>query len=192
MSKRNMKWETLGSVYLIKRPWLTARRDTVKLPNGTVHDEYYVLEYPDWINVIAETKDGKIIIERQYRHGLGIESYEIYAGVMENGEKPLQAAKRELQEETGHAGGEWQEIMTLSPNSGAMTNMCHCFVAKGVEKISDQHLDNTEDIDVYLFNKEKVFNMLNHREFKQALMVAPLLKYFSTTDITKELVTSLK
>lgn len=73
-----------------------------------------------------------------------------------------------------------------------MTNMCHCFVAKGVEKISDQHLDNTEDIDVYLFNKEKVFNMLNHREFKQALMVAPLLKYFSTTDITKELVTSLK
>ncbi len=56
MSERNMKWEILGSMYLIKRPWLTDRRDTVKLPNGTVHDEYYVLEYPDWINVIAETK----------------------------------------------------------------------------------------------------------------------------------------
>ena len=47
------KWETLKSDYIIKRPWLTARRDEVKLPNGVIHDEYYVLEYPDWVNVIA-------------------------------------------------------------------------------------------------------------------------------------------
>lgn len=183
MGEKDMKWELLDSEYLIKRPWLTARRDTVKLPNGTVYDEYYVLEYPDWINVIAETEDGKIVIERQYRHGLDIVEYEICAGVMEKGEEPLQAAQRELQEETGFAGGEWQEIMTISANPSTMTNLCHCFLAKGVKKVSGQHLDKTEDIDVYLFDKEKVFDMLKKDEFKQALMVAPLWKYFSSDNL---------
>ena len=53
--KRDMKWRTLSSEYLIRRPWLTARRDTVELPNGTVNDEYYVLEYPDWVNVVGSS-----------------------------------------------------------------------------------------------------------------------------------------
>ena len=61
------KWKTLKSDYIIKRPWLTARRDEVKLPNGVIHDEYYVLEYPDWVNVIAEDCEGNLIIERQHK-----------------------------------------------------------------------------------------------------------------------------
>ena len=69
--EKDISWQTLSSEYLIKRPWLTARRDVVRLPNGVVEDEYYVLEYPDWINVIALTRDGRMILERQYRHALG-------------------------------------------------------------------------------------------------------------------------
>ena len=68
MDKTNdRQWEVLESEYLIQRPWLTARRDKVKLPNGVVNDEYYVLEYPDWVNVIAITEDGRFVMERQYR-----------------------------------------------------------------------------------------------------------------------------
>lgn len=59
-----MKWRTLKSDYIIRRPWLTARRDTVELPDGTVNDEYYVLEYPDWINVIAITAEGMFVLVR--------------------------------------------------------------------------------------------------------------------------------
>ena len=73
-----MTWKTLESEYIIKRPWLTARRDKVQLPTGAVHDEYYVLEYPDWVNVIAITDDGRFVFVRQYRHGLGETSYEIW------------------------------------------------------------------------------------------------------------------
>ena len=58
-----MRWKTLKSEYLIRRPWLTARRDAVQLPTGVINDEFYVLEYPDWINVIAITKDGKMVME---------------------------------------------------------------------------------------------------------------------------------
>jgi 8-oxo-dGTP pyrophosphatase MutT (NUDIX family) len=177
-NKRDMRWRVLDSRYLFRRPWLTARQDKVQLPDGSVNDEYYVLEYPDWINVIAETDDVQLLIERQYRHGLGEVSYEICAGVIENGETPLQAAQRELQEETGFGGGEWHEMMALSPNSSSVNNISHCFYAHGVKKLYERHLDKTEDIEVYLFPRKKVFEMLEEGVFKQALMVAPLWKYF--------------
>ena len=77
---KDMMWKTLSSEYLIRRPWLTARRDCVALPDGRENDEYYVLEYPEWVNVIAETTDGRLILERQYRHALDVVSTEICAG----------------------------------------------------------------------------------------------------------------
>ncbi len=95
---KDKQWTVLESEYLIRRPWLTARRDWVRLPNGVENNEYYVLEYPDWVNVIALTEDGKFIMERQYRHGLRWTGYEICAGVCEEGETPLESAQRELHE----------------------------------------------------------------------------------------------
>ena len=79
-------WKVLFSEYLIKRPWLTVRRDKVLLPNGKIIPEYYVLEYPDWVNIIAVTKDNQIVIERQFRHGVDSTNYEIPSGVMEKGD----------------------------------------------------------------------------------------------------------
>lgn len=175
----DMKWKVLSSEYLIKRPWLTARRDVVELPNGAINKEYYVLEYPTWINVTAITKDGEMVMVRQYRHGLGQTNFEIVAGVMEQGEEPIDAAKRELMEEAGYGGGEWREVAVISANPSTTTNLTHCFLATGVEKISGQHLDATEDIEVYLFKAEEVKEMIRRGELVQALMLVPLLKYFS-------------
>ena len=177
--KRDMKWRTLKSDYIIRRPWLTARRDTVELPDGTVNDEYYVLEYPDWINVIAITAEGMFVLVRQYRHGIGQTCHEIVAGVMEQGEQPEAAARRELMEETGFGGGTWSETMVVSPNASTVTNVTHCFVATGVERIGSQHLDPTEDIEVCLVSREEMRRMLEQGEIKQALMAAPLWRYFA-------------
>ena len=157
MAKEIKKWTTLSSEYLIRRPWLTARRDRAMLPDGRIHPEYYVLEYPDWINVIALTRDGRMILERQYRHALGETSYEIVAGVMEQGESPEQAARRELLEETGYSGGEWTHLMDLSANPSTMTNLCHCFLAVGVEPTGHQHLDRTEYLEVHFFQPAEVW-----------------------------------
>lgn len=179
MEHDDKKWEILESEYLIRRPWLTARRDHVRLPDGVENKEYYVLEYPDWVNVIAITVDGKLVMERQYRHGLQWTGYEICAGVCESGENPLEAAKRELWEETGFGGGEWKLQMTISANTSTMTNLCHCFVATGVERISEQHLEATEDISVHLLTVDEVRNLLVGNEIRQALMAAPLWKYFA-------------
>ena len=177
------KWKILSSEYLVRRPWLTARRDVAQLPDGRINHEYYVLEYPDWVNIIAVTRDGQMILERQYRHALGKTCYELPCGVIEAGETPLEAAKRELLEETGYAGGEWQEWMTLSPNPATSTNLAHSFLATGVEKVSGQHLDATEDIDVYLVGPDFVRELLENNQILQALMAAPLWKYFYDKDV---------
>ena len=124
MEHKIKKWKLLESEYIIRRPWLTARREKVQLPDGTIHPEYYVLEYPDWVNIIAETKDGRYVLVEQYRHGLGEISIELCAGCVEPGEAPVDGARRELLEETGFGGGEWELIATLSPNSSTSTKMC--------------------------------------------------------------------
>lgn len=173
------KWKVLDSEYIVKRPWLTARLDKVQLPDGTVHPEYYVLEYPTWVNVIAITAGGDFVMVEQYRHGLRDVFTELVAGVVEEGEAPLEAARRELLEETGYAGGEWQEFMVISQNPGSTDNLTHCFLARGVEKVSGQHLDATEDIAVKLLTSEEVKEMLMSDRVKQSLMAAPLWKYFA-------------
>ena len=173
------KWKVLKSEYLFRRPWLTVRRDCVELPDGRQNPEFYVLEYPDWVNVIAITEDGKFVMERQYRHGLGKTCFEIPAGVIEEGEDPLDAAKRELMEETGYGEGKWRKIMTVSGNSSTTDNLSHCYVAEGVRKISGQHLDSTEDLEIVLLDTAQVKDLMVNDQIKQALMAAPLWRYFS-------------
>ena len=172
-------WKTLHSEYLIRKPWLTARRDEVQLPDGRVSPEYYVLEYPDWVNVIAITKDGRYVMERQYRHAAGRTCYELPCGVMEAGEQPLEAVRRELKEETGFTGGEWQEVMQLSANPSTMTNTIHCFVATGVEKTCEPQLDATEDLSVHLLSRDEVLAIVREGKMIQSPMLASLLKHFS-------------
>lgn len=174
-----MKWDIVKSEYLHRRPWLTVRQDTVRLPNGTVYDEYYVLEYPTWINVIALTPEGKFVMVKQYRHGLGIVATELCAGVAEKGEQPIEAAKRELLEETGFGGGEWELQTVLCANPGSQNNLSYSFIARGVERIAEQHLDATEDIQVEILSEDEVWEMLVTDNLKQALMAAPLWKYFA-------------
>lgn len=180
------KWKILKSEYLFERPWLTVRKDVVQIPNGQINDEFYVLEYPDWVNVIAITKDGQFVMERQYRHGLGKTCYEIPAGVVEKGETPLDAARRELMEETGYGAGEWREIMTVSGNTSTTNNLTHCFVAANVKLLSDkQHLDRTEDIKVCLMSEEQVLDLMANDQIKQSLMAAPLWRYFAESFCSK-------
>ena len=100
------------------------------------------------------------------------------AGCVDPGEDSLTAAKRELYEETGYGGGEWRKISVISGNPSTTTNWTHCYVAEGVERVGSQHLETSEDISVHLLSADEVRWLLDHDEIKQAMMVAPLWKYF--------------
>ena len=121
----------------------------------------------------------------QYRHGLNDIFIELVAGVIEDNEAPLDAAKRELMEETGYGKGDWELFSVISQNPSTSTNLTYCFLANGVENIAEQHLDSGEDIAVKLLTKEEVLNLLKNDEMKQSLMAAPLWKYFYFNDSCK-------
>lgn len=174
------KWKVLSSEYLMRRPWLTVRREHVLMPNGAEAPEFYVLEYPDWVNVVAIDKEGKMVMIRQYRHGVQRTDYELCAGVIEAGEDPEAAARRELLEETGFGGGRWSLLYRIAPNPSTQTNFTHCFLAMGVERIQEQELDGGEDITVHQLEQEEVLEMIRNNNIIQALMLAPLWKYFVT------------
>ena len=177
---KNRSWKVLKSENILHLgPWLSVRQDCVELPSGKQIPTWYVMEFPNWINVIAITKDGKMVMEDQYRHGLGETHYELVAGVIDPGETPLQAAQRELSEETGYEGGEWQLYMTLSPNPGNHNNLSYTFLATGVEKVREQHQEPTEDIHVDILDPSQVLEMLRDGEIIQALHAAPLWRWFA-------------
>lgn len=177
----NRKWKVLASEKLLSRgTWMNLRQDRVQLPSGSIVPEWFVLEFPDWINVIAVTRDGHIVMEDQYRHALGQTHFELPAGVIDPGETPLEAAKRELSEETGFGGGEWSLFMKVSPNPTNHTNFSYTFLATDVEPIGTQHQDATEDIRVHLLTPDEVYEILTSGQIVQALHAAPLWKFFAT------------
>lgn len=174
-----MNWKILSSKYLFKSKWLTVRKDYIRMPSGIEMKDYYVLEYPDWINVIAITEDGDFIIERQYRHGIESVNYELCAGIIEEGEQPIDAAKRELLEETGYEGGVWTLYCESCPNPAAMTTTSFTFLAKGVKNSGKRYLERTEDIEIYLMTFDEVKDLVMNGEIKQGQMLAPLWKYIA-------------
>ena len=95
-------WKLLSTEYLVNAPWLKVAKEKCELPNGKVIDDFYTLWQPDWVLILARTKEGKWVTTQQYRHGTGKIALEFPAGIINKGEVPEEAALRELQEECGY------------------------------------------------------------------------------------------
>lgn len=171
-------WKTLKSEYIFQDTWLTARKESVQMPSGHIIEPYYLLEYSNWVNTIAITREGLFVMVKQYRHGLKKVCYELCAGMAEPSDaSPMDSAQRELLEETGFAGGEWSQYMVVSCNPSTHTNLNYCYLAIGVEKVDVQHLEDSEDISVHLLTAQEVKQLLVENEIMQSMMAAPLWKY---------------
>jgi ADP-ribose pyrophosphatase len=128
-------WTLLSSTYSFRDRWLTLRSDTVLLPGGEMLSPYHVVESPDWVNAIAITDDGHIVLVEQYRHAVQQTMLELPAGHVDPGEAPEVAVKRELLEETGHEAAQWHELGALFPAASRFTNKVRSYLAMGVRQV---------------------------------------------------------
>ena len=161
-------WKILESHHIHKN----VRIDKCELPNGMVIDGF-VLEYRDWVTVIALTKQQEMVLVRQYRHGAQKVILELPGGAMDaEDQSPMQAARRELLEETGFASDTFIQIGCVSPNPANQTNLIYSFLALDAEKVGGQHLDSTEDIEVVLKPLDEVIRMAKKGELLQSMQVS--------------------
>jgi len=149
MAKPIEPWRLLDSIYAFSDRWLRLRSDTVRLPSGSTLTPYHVIEAADWVNVVAISDTGCIILVEQYRHAVSRVMLEIPAGHIDPRELPEEAARRELQEETGYGGGTWHTLGVLHPAASRFNNRVHSFLALGVTKVAPPALEESENLHLH-------------------------------------------
>ncbi len=151
------------------------RVDECELPDGRIMPKYYVMEFTDWIQVFALTKNNEVVFVDQYRHAKQERFMELPGGSKEVDEDEVTCAKRELLEETGYQCGNIIEIGKHYPNPALQNNAVRVFLATDCEVVSDQKLDPYEDLTVKLVPLNEVWENLEEGSYTHSLMVASLV-----------------
>lgn len=134
---------------------------------------FYVLSTRPWTNVVALTPEGQVVMVSQFRHGSQEVGLEIPGGAVDPKDaSPLEAAKRELKEETGHEADEWMALGDIHPNPAILDNVCHLFLALGARKVSGLKLDEAEEVEVSLHPLKEVREKVRAGVVRHALVVA--------------------
>lgn len=168
-------WERLSSEMLLETPYFRLRSDSLRLPDGAVKDTYYVIERNDAAFILALDEEGMVPLVRQYRPPLGIMELCLPAGLIEAGEDPEEAARRELLEETGYANGEWEKVASLSSSPGLKSNWAHVFLARDVEKVAPLDPDEFERLEVIRVSVKELGRLARGGEIVSASGVAGVL-----------------
>ncbi|RYY60119.1 MAG: NUDIX hydrolase [Chitinophagaceae bacterium] len=171
-----MNWKILSSEYLFHDLWFKVRKDKCITPGGKIVDPYYVYEFPQWVAAVALTEDNQVIMEVQYRHGLGETGIEIPGGCVDDTDVDYEAAiRRELQEETGYTFDSVELLGTTSANPSTNSNLMHMFLARGGKKTTHQQLDANEEIEVKLVSIGELKELLRSNKIAQSMHVTCIL-----------------
>jgi ADP-ribose pyrophosphatase len=150
-------------------------------PEGGEARPFYVLDLPDWINVIALNDAGLVPMVRQYRFGIEALTLEIPGGMCDENEAPLDAAKRELKEETGYESDDWTALGWVHPNPPLQNNRCHTFLARASKKTTEPQLDPNERIEQVLEPIDENAQRMMDGEITHALVIAAFQLYRRST-----------
>ncbi|MCS7083056.1 MAG: NUDIX hydrolase [Bacteroidetes bacterium] len=153
---------------------MNVRVDRLRLPSGAEIAEFHVIEQPDFANVLAITPTGEAVLLETYRHGMGEIALELPGGVVDPGETPLEAARRELREETGYEAEAWLPLGRVALNPHTHTNWVHLFLARGARATSSAKRDPMEDFRLELVPAHALPKLVEQGRIIQATMVSAI------------------
>ncbi len=181
-------WNTGEKRRVFTSPILSV--DLSERTHGERNGEFVTLSLPDWVSIIPWTRDERgvpvFLMERQYRHGSESVTIEFPAGLTEEGESPLEAARRELREETGMEA-ELTELASFNPNPAFMTNRQTFFLATGLRRTGEQELDENEEIELLYLPVEDVIRKMGKGEYSNGIMLSALFAFMREAEKRPEL-----
>ena len=164
-------WQITSSEQVLDCRIFKVRKDvTINPRTGRPHD-MFVVESPNWVNIIPLTPDDQVVMVEQWRHGTRSIHLETPGGLMDVGETPEQCARRELLEETGHEAGEVLRLGTVHPNPAIQSNLQHYVLATNCRRVAELRLDHTEDIAVRLVPLAEVPDMIRTGKITHSVVV---------------------
>lgn len=174
MEKKH-EWKLLSSEQLLKDKWVDVRSETWEKPDGTIVKPFYKYGFPDYATALAITKDGKVILERMFRQGIGLTCIELPGGCIDSSDiSKTDGMARELLEETGYRFENIEWLGKISPNPTTNNNLMHMFIATGGVFDPGQPLDKEEDVEVLLVSMDELIEMIQSQQFLQSMQLCTL------------------
>ena len=181
----DLTWKLVESEHVAQDRWIDFRRLVYEMPDGTLMGPFYNYSRRSYAVIAALDTEGNYLCVRQYRQGIGEVTTEFPAGGIENygstdyektgrEEDPLEAAKRELAEETGYVSDDWTHLLTIPSDATLGDNYAHLYLARNCVKKQEQQLDDTEFVNVQLIPAKELEEMADRGQFKQAIHVLAL------------------
>ncbi|MBN1384039.1 MAG: NUDIX hydrolase [Elusimicrobia bacterium] len=169
------KWKILKNRDILNiKSRLKVSVQRIKLPNGKIINDYYRLHLPESVIIVARTPDKKIVMSRQYLHGLKGVSIILPAGMKEKGEDPLKAAKRELVEETGYTSDKWYVLNSLLPHNNYGAGKVHFFFADNARRTAKPKSGDLEKMEIILLDEPSIIDAINKGKIVSAGSIASL------------------
>ena len=188
---KDLIWEEVSREHLLQNEWIDIRQSRYRFPDGSEFEPFYSYSRRDYVVIVASDTDGNYICVRQFRQGIKEVTTEFPAGGIErtdgkdysdskgkgdiSSEDALEAARRELLEETGYESDEWTHLLTVPSNATIADNYAHLFVARNCRLVADQSLDTTEFLKVVRLPAEEIEHRIKDGDFKQAMHIAAWL-----------------
>lgn len=177
MNDENLKWTEKSSKELLKTVVFDVTSRHSVSADG-LEGDYIVVNCRDWCVVIPDMGEDFLMV-KQWRHGEKVLSVEFPGGVIDDGEAPEEAARRELLEETGCEAGKLTKLASFNPNPALFSNHYHVFLAEDLKQVSEQNLDEDEYVSFFKMPKNEVISKMGSAEMPHGLMVAALGMYLS-------------